>query len=184
MPEIGEDFREVGRMLWEAGLVSTHGGNMSVGREGGTVAITRTGCPLGRIENGDLVTVAVDGTAQDGKPSMDTAIHRTIYRRAGGSAGERASVGAVIHAHPGHAIALSLVESAIEPQDLEGKFYLGSVPVVAAEEVAQALESHVIAVVRGHGSYAWGADLWQALQWTSVLEESAQVLWLWRALRG
>lgn len=184
MPEIGEDFREVGRMLWEAGLVSTHGGNMSVGRDGEAVVITGHGCPLGRIGDGDLVTVAVDGATEGGEPSMDTAIHRAIYGRAGGSAGERASVGAVIHAHPRHAIALSLVESAIEPQDLEGKFYLGSVPVVAAEEVAQALESHVIVVVRGHGSYAWGVDLWQALQWTSVLEESAQVLWLRRALRG
>jgi len=25
-----EEFRAVGRMLWEAGLVSSHGGNMSV----------------------------------------------------------------------------------------------------------------------------------------------------------
>jgi ribulose-5-phosphate 4-epimerase/fuculose-1-phosphate aldolase len=38
-------------------------------------------------------------------------------------------------------------------------------------------------MARGHGSYVRGGDLWQALQWTSALEESAQVLWLLRALR-
>ena len=50
--------------------------------------------------------------------------------------------------------------------------------------LAAALRQHQIAVVAGHGSYAWGEDLWQALQWTSILEESAQVLWLLRVLTG
>jgi len=90
---------------------------------------------------------------------------------------------AVLHAHPRHAIALSLVMDVIEPADAEGKLRLGAVPVVEAEDVAQALRDAPIVMARGHGSYARGGDLWQALQWTSVLEESAQVLWLLRALR-
>ncbi|MEE8346241.1 MAG: class II aldolase/adducin family protein, partial [Dehalococcoidia bacterium] len=38
-----QEFRAVGRMLWEAGLVSSHGGNMSVRLPDGGLLITRTG---------------------------------------------------------------------------------------------------------------------------------------------
>ncbi len=171
-----EAFRQVGRLLWEAGLVSSHGGNMSVRLDDGTLAITRHGCMLERIEEGDLVRLRADGTVQGGEPSLDTAIHRSIYGAT--------EAGAVIHAHPPHAIALSLLDSTIEPQDREGQYYLGSVAVVEAAGIASALEERVITLVRGHGSYARGADLAEALQWTSVLEESAQVLWLLRTLQG
>ena len=168
-----EVFRAVGRMLWEAGLVSSHGGNMSVRLPDGGLLITRTGAMLGRIGDGDLVTVAADGPPR-GEPSMDTAVHRAVYAAT--------DAGAVLHAHPGHAIALSLLLDALEPADAEGKLRLGSVPVVNAEQVAEALRKAPIVLARGHGSYARGDDLWQVLQWTSVLEESAQVLWLLRAM--
>lgn len=105
---------------------------------------------------------------------MDTALHRAVY--------ESTEAGAVAHAHPRHAVALSLVMDAIEPADAEGRLRLGSVPVVEPEDAAEALRSAPIVIVRGHGSYARGDDPWQALQWTSVLEESAQVLWLLRAI--
>ncbi|OGO45794.1 MAG: hypothetical protein A2W34_00305 [Chloroflexi bacterium RBG_16_64_32] len=170
-----KEFRAVGRMLWEAGLVSSHGGNMSVRLPGAGLLITRTGAMLGRIGEGDLVPVAADGTP-DGEPSMDTGVHRAVY--------SATDAGVVIHAHPRHAIAISLVADALEPADAEGKLRLGSVPVVEAEQVAQALREVPIVMARGHGSYARGDDLWQALQWTSVLEESAEVVWLLRTIAG
>lgn len=168
-----DEFRAVGRMLWEAGLVSSHGGNMSVRIPDGGLLITRTGAMLGRIGEAGLVTVAGDGSSQ-GEPSMDTAVHRAVYAAT--------EAGAVVHAHPRHAIAMSLVVDALEPADAEGRLRLGTVPVVEGEEVAQALREGPIVLARGHGSYARGDDLWQALQWTSVVEESAEVLWLLRAL--
>ena len=168
-----DGFRAAGRMLWEAGLVSSHGGNMSVRRTDGGLLVTRTGSMLGRLGDGDLVVVAADGSSR-GEPSMDTALHRAAYAAT--------AAGAVLHAHPRHAIALSLAMGVIEPADAEGRLRLGAVPVVEAEDVTQALRDAVIVMARGHGSYARGDDLWQALQWTSVLEESAQVLWLLRAM--
>jgi L-fuculose-phosphate aldolase len=112
---------------------------------------------------------------------MDLALHQAIYAAA-------SEAEAVVHAHPRHAIALSLMGKEIRPQDLEGEHYLGVVAVVprgenVAQALADALRQHKIVVVAGHGSYARGESLWQALQWTSVLEESAEVLWLLRALR-
>ncbi|MDP2675128.1 MAG: class II aldolase/adducin family protein [Dehalococcoidia bacterium] len=166
-------FLAAGRMLWEAGLVSSHGGNMSVRLPDGGLLVTRTGSMLGRLGDGDLVVVAADGSSA-GEPSMDTALHRVVYEASG--------TGAVLHAHPRHAITLSLAMDVIEPADAEGLLRLGAVPVVEAEGVAEALRDAPIVMARGHGSYARGDDLWQALQWTSVLEESAQVLWLLRAV--
>ena len=169
-----DEFRAVGRMLWEVGLVSSHGGNMSVRLPDGGLLITRTGAMLGRLEERDLVMVATDGSSE-GQPSMDTAVHRAVY--------VTTEVGAVLHAHPRHAIALSLVTDAVEPADAEGRLRLDSVPVVEGKQVAEVLRDRPIVLARGHGSYARGDDLWQALQWTSVLEESAQVLYLLRSLR-
>ena len=180
MTSLLDQFRRVGRDLYAAGLVSSHGGNLSV-RRGETTVITTHGSRLGHLAPGDLVEVT-PGAAPAGEPSMDLALHRAIY-----TAVPQAQ--AVVHAHPRHAIALSLAANEIRPRDLEGRHYLGLVPVVAGDgdigdALAAALQQHKIAVVAGHGSYAWGENLWQALQWTSVLEESAQVLWLLRVLTG
>ncbi len=147
---------------------------MSVRLPDGGLLITRTGAMLGRISEGDLLTVAADGSSP-GEPSMDTEVHRAVYEATG--------AGAVLHAHPRHAIALSLVADALEPADAEGRLRLGLVPVVEPERIAKALRKAPIVLARGHGSYARGDDLWQALQWTSVLEESAEIVWRLRAMR-
>src|SRR3972149_4826351 len=49
-----DGFRAAGRMLWEAGLVSSHGGNISVRLPAGGLLVTRTGAELGRLSEGGL----------------------------------------------------------------------------------------------------------------------------------
>lgn len=174
-------FQAVGRDLWEAGLVTSHGGNMSIRETSDRVLITRTGSMLGHLEASDVVWL-VDGQPQsDIRPSSDTALHLAVYATV-------PDASAVVHAHARHAIALSLlVEEEIVPLDREGQYHLAKVPVVPFTDdlpaaLAAALREHKIAVVAGHGSYARGHDLWEALQWTTVLEESAHVLVLHRSL--
>jgi L-fuculose-phosphate aldolase len=174
-----DEFQQVGRDLYAAGLVSSHGGNMSV-RHGEGLIITTHGSRLGHLAKADLVEVG-PGLEPRVEPSMDLALHEAVYAAA-------REAEAVVHAHPRHAIALSLVGREIGPRDLEGQHYLGVVPVVprgenVAQALADALRKHKIVVVAGHGSYARGESLWQALQWTSVLEESAEVVWLVQALK-
>lgn len=179
MSSLLQEFQQVGRDLYAAGLVSSHGGNMSV-RQGEGLIITSHGSRLGHLAQVDLVEVR-PGLEPSVEPSMDLALHRAIYAAA-------REAKAVVHAHPRHAIALSLLGTEIRPRDLEGQHYLDIVPVVprgedVAEALADTLRQHRIVAVAGHGSYARGESLWQALQWTSVLEESAEVLWLLRALK-
>lgn len=169
------DFRLVGRDLSLAGLVSSHGGNLSV-RHGDSLVVTVHGAMLGHLTRGSFARRRLrDGQRlAGGEPSLDAERHRAIYQATG--------AGAVVHAHPRHAVALSLRLERLVPRDAEGMLLLKEVPVVGsgAEEIAHTLHTCPIVLVRGHGSYARGADLRQALQWTSVLEESAQILSLTR----
>lgn len=172
------DLIEVGKDLRADGLVTSHGGNVSARRVRGGAVVSATGAMLGRLTDDLLVAVEADGQPRDEDapaPSSDTAVHLAIYEAC-------PDAGAVVHAHPVHAIALAYGRDAIEPANLEGRLFLGSVPVVEAEwessaqPVAEALREHPIVVVRGHGSYARGADIWDALRVTSTLEEAARIL--------
>ncbi|MYE31568.1 MAG: glycerate kinase [Chloroflexi bacterium] len=172
------DLIEAGTDLRADGLVTSHGGNVSARRPRGGAVISATGAMLGRLTDHLLVAVEADGQLRDADaaaPSSDTAVHLAIYEAC-------ADVGAVVHAHPVHAIALAYGRDAIDPANLEGRLFLGSVPVLEAEwetsaqPVAEALREHPIVVVRGHGSYARGTDVWDALRVTSTLEEAARIL--------
>ena len=169
---------EVGKDLRADGLVTSHGGNVSERRSRGGVLISATGAMLGRLTDDLLVAVDGNGQPRDADapaPSSDTAVHLAIYEAC-------ADAGAVLHAHPVHAVALAFARDAIEPANLEGRLFLGSVPVLdvewesSAQPVAEALREHPIVVVRGHGSYARGTDVWDALRVTSSLEEAARML--------
>ena len=169
---------EAGAYCRQDGLVTSHGGNLSARRLRGGALISATGAMLGRLSQQLLVAVDAGGApleAGSPAPSSDTAIHLAIYEA-------HPDAGAVLHAHPAHAVALAFERDAIEPANLEGRLFLGRVQVLdvaweaSAEPVAEALRECPVVVVRGHGSYARGVDVWDALRVTSALEEAARLL--------
>jgi len=180
-----EEFQRIGRDLFLSGLVTSHGGNMSM-RQGERVVITRHGAQLGHLSADDLIET---GLYQDNSTtrlsSSELAVHRAIYLNT--------AARAIIHAHPRAAIALSLLEDEIVPVDVEGSYHLDRVPVVASEVAfgaklakvaAAALKEHKIIMVRGHGCFATGEFLEEAYQWVSCLDESTQILYYVRTLGG
>ena len=54
-----EQFQRFGKDLFDEGLTSSHGGNMSV-RMGDRIIITRTGAMLGHLEDKDLIETGVE----------------------------------------------------------------------------------------------------------------------------
>ena len=75
------------------------------------------------------------------------------------------------------------------PEDLEGQLHIPAVPVIEQgplqeQKIADALRESRAVLLQGHGAYARGASLWDALHWLTALEESAHIAWLRRALRG
>lgn len=170
-----EQFRQTGVDLVRLGLVSTHGGNISI-RHQGRLLITAHFSMLGRLEPEDLVDVALreepDHITSDA--SRDATLHQLIYKFT--------PSGAIVHAHPPHAVALSLQGVVIKPQDLEGSVLLREIPVLEAGETGarapQLLQSRPAVMVRGHGSYAVGRTLSEALAYTSALALSCEISWL------
>lgn len=177
-----EQFQMVGKMLFEEGLVHAGSGNLSV-RQGDKIIITRRGVILPYIKEGDLIEVGMEAGEADREASVELPVHRAVYK------GSQAQ--AIVHAHPAYAIALSLSEDKIIPQDAESKYYFKSVPVVkvreaiGSDEVARFLPpvfagGYQVAVVRGHGSFAVGSDLMTAYKLTSTLENGCKIIILSR----
>ena len=178
-----DQFVLVGRDLHEGGLVTSHGGNLSV-RVENRLVITRSGAMLGHLSQDDLVTLSLDDPHHP-KASRELPLHLAVY--------QSTRARALVHAHPPYAVALSFTLDWIEPVDAEGSLVLPRVPVlevenpIGSQEVAQAvagaLKEFSVAVVRGHGTFARGWDLEEAYHYTSVLEASARILWLLKGVR-
>jgi L-fuculose-phosphate aldolase len=179
-----KEAQRIGRELVKMGLISSHGGNLSV-RMGDRLLITRRGCMLGDLKKGDIIETGLQ--QEDSKvilASSEIIVHRAIY--------QSTSALAIVHCHPPSAIVLSLVMDALVPLDSEGSYLLHSVPVVTAgktvgsEEVAQLLppllKEYKIVMLRGHGSFAVGQMLEEALMLSSTLEVSSKIIILARLL--
>jgi L-fuculose-phosphate aldolase len=165
------DFRRAGADLAHLGLVVPGTGNLSVWTPEGVV-VTREGAALHRLEAADLCLIARATEPPPATPAYDTPIHRAVYVRSKGRA--------VAHAHPRHTVARSFGLKRFEPPDLEGRHALGFVPVVSPmrsviDVIAEALETARIVIVEGHGVYARGAELDEAVALIALLEESAAI---------
>lgn len=164
------------RLLRKRGLNDSHSGNASV-RDGLALWITPTGACADTLQAWQLVRCGLaDGECP--RASADLALHQAVYR-----ANPRAQ--AVLHAHGSYAVALTLGGGDYRPEDLEGQLYFPQVPVIdlayadyfaqSPQRVGEALRDHPVAIVRGHGMYAWGEDLDRAYKWLCSLELSATV---------
>ena len=177
-------FQTVGRDLFAGGLVASHSGNMSL-LIGDTIIITRRGAMLNSLQENDIIETGLcKNTRTTPMASSELPVHRAIYRDT--------QARAIVHAHPPHAIALSMTEREIIPNSADGPM-LGTVPVVGwgeeikpgclAEVVAAALKEHRVVMVHGHGSFATGQLMEEAYSYTTALEESCQVLCLLKSLQ-
>ena len=178
-------FQVVGKDLSERGLVSSLSGNLSI-RLGDRMFITRRACMLGCLREQDLIeTGVIKNDRSTPLASSELAVHRAIYKRTPALA--------IVHAHPPHAITLSLTQTEIEPSDAEGQWLLKSVPVLGwhlkikpgglADIIAQAMEKHKIVLVHSHGTFAVGQLLEEAHNYTTTLEESCRILCMLRSLQ-
>ena len=180
-------FQRCGRALFFAGLNNSHSGNLSF-RQGDQISVTATGSMLHELEPESIVITSFEPTdAERKRVSREFVVHRAIY--------ESTDYAAVVHCHPLYALALSLVEDAIEPLQIDGHGALpGYAPVIEVdvasaspelcEAVASAMTKVPAVVIRGHGAFVAGADLDQATHRAFVLENAAQVICTTRALGG
>lgn len=173
-----EEFQRIGKYLFLERLIDSHGGNMSI-LEGDKIYITRRDAMLGELKEGDLIEVGLEPGENDKLASRELPTHRAVYKQTGARA--------IVHAHPPHAIAVSITDNKVVPQDAEGSFIFKSAPVVwvregiGSEETARLLPSflareNVVVMVKGHGSFAIGDNLEMAYRYTSALENSCKII--------
>lgn len=175
---IYEMFREIGRDLYAANMISSHGGNLSV-RLGDRVVIKRRGAMLGQLKPHDLIETRLDKNDSGvALASTELLVHRTVYMNTPALA--------ICHCHPRTAVAFSLSRDEIVPIDNEASYLLKKIPIVMEEfasgtpqmanKVANALKDYKIIMLRGHGSFAIGQTLDEAFFWSSTLEEACQIM--------
>ena len=176
----------MGRDLFTRGLISSNSGNLSI-RIGDRIFITRRGSLLGSLQENDLIeTGIIRNSRSTPMASLELPVHRAIYKET--------QALAIVHAHPPHAIALSLKKKEIVPTGDEGISIVDRVPVVGwdmevkpgglADVIAPALKKNKVVMVRGHGSFAIGQLLEEAYNLTTALEQVCQILCLFNSLQG
>ena len=173
--QLGEELVRYYRWLRSYGCNDSHSGNASV-RDAQGFWITPTGACAETLTVDSLVFCPLDGDCPVGA-SVDASMHQLIYQR-------RPQARSILHSHGPYSVALSFAGQDFRPSDFEAQYYFESVPVLnvpydkyleqAPAAVAEALAEYPIAMVRGHGVYAWGETLDEAYKWTTSLELSAQ----------
>lgn len=144
-----EEICQVGRRLYQRGLIAAGDGNISARLPDGSILITPAGLCKGELSPEDLVVVDLEGrlvrAAPGRRQSSEQLLHLHAYAR-------RADVGAIVHAHPPTAVALTLAGvSMAEPLLPEALLALGPVPTAPYARTGTAeMGAAIDAVVADH----------------------------------
>jgi len=171
---------EVGRRLWQRGLIGATEGNISARLSSRQILCTPGGISKGHMRPDDLVVIDNHGTPiGPGQPSSEIKLHLRILHK-------RPDCMAVVHAHPPTATGFALADEEI-PDNLlpESAYVLGSVATVpfcmpGTDEVPNAIEpllaDHKTFLLSHHGAVVMGKDLWDAYNRMETLERIARIV--------
>jgi L-fuculose-phosphate aldolase len=167
------EFERIGKRLFAEHLIGGNFGNISIRNGDEGFFIKPTGVYLDSAY--EPVFVPLSGEVP-GRASSEYRVHREVYKSTPHVA--------IVHAHPPHAVAASLVLDEIVPEDSEGVMLCPIISVVdgapgsqeIADNVAAALSVSKLVIVRGHGTFAAGRSLDEACIFTSLAEYSCQIL--------
>ncbi len=179
--ELKKQICEVGRTLYDRGLIGGCEGNISCRLNSEMLLCTPSGLCKGEMTPDQIVTIALNGEMieGEGKPSSEMRIHLLSYR-------ERADCQAVVHAHPPTATGLTLAGKGI-PDDVmpEAGFILGPVALCnfgmpGTDELPATIHpfihNHKTFLLSHHGALALGSSLTDACHRMESLEQVAKAL--------
>ncbi len=173
--------------LYQARLITSTGGNVSVRLEDGRFLITPTRMHKGGLRPEDMVLVDAQGQPLpgQGRPSVETPMHLAIYR-------EHSHVAAVVHTHSPLSIALGLVGGRIPPITVDAVAFerMHVVPyalpgdATLIRRVVEALHDSPAVLLQNHGVVTVGRTLREAANVALALEETVHILMACRLLGG
>ena len=174
---------EIGKLAYQRNYIVGADGNISARLADGTVLITPAGAMKGFLEPQHLAHIDMQGNVVDGGPSASTerGIHLVAYE-------ERPEMKAVVHAHPPHAVALTIAGIDLsKPYIPEIVVTLGGIPTVSfgtpgtyelGESIRATLRCSDTVLMTHHGSVTLGANLLDAYKKLDMVEHTAKILYL------
>ena len=173
---------EVGRRLYARALINGGEGNLSCRLGPRRLLCTPAGVNKGFLSEDQLVVTDLEGEAlhELRQPSSELLLHLACYE-------ERPDCVAVVHAHPPHAVALTLAGEELVPCMPEAITALGEVPTaryatpgtsLVAEAVRPYLKVADCVLMERHGALAMGfghRGLYDSCDKLEMLEGVARV---------
>ncbi len=166
--------------IYDRGLTTTSGGNLSIMDSDGNIWITPAGVDKGTLTRKDIVCVHPDGSCEGPhQPSSELPFHASVYNM-------RPDLKAVLHAHPPALVAFSIVRKVpsldlipsvgrvcqdvkIATYDVPGSDALGA---RIGEVFANRCD---IAILENHGVCIGAEDMFTAFQRFETLNYTAQL---------
>ncbi|MBF2054412.1 MAG: class II aldolase/adducin family protein [Candidatus Sericytochromatia bacterium] len=177
------------QQLYQKNLLAAADGNLSYRHSEQEILITPSGLSKAHLQAEDMAIISPDNHILQGTPSSERLMHLAIYKQTPAKA--------VVHAHPPHAIALSLARPHWQalPIDSLPEVILaaGSVPIVpyarpGSIEMGEVLTPFLphcrLMILARHGAVCWGDSLAEATQGIERLEQICQILYLSESLGG
>jgi L-fuculose-phosphate aldolase len=166
--------------IYESGLTTTSGGNISIIEENDDIWITPGGIDKGTLTRGDICCIKPDGINLGiHRPSVELPFHASIFKM-------RSDIKAVLHAHPPKLVAFSVVRSlpklnltynshltcqniSIAPYAVPGSQELGD------NISAEFTKGFDIVILENHGLVIGGENLFDCFMKFETLEATARL---------
>lgn len=166
--------------IYDKGMTTTSGGNLSIMDEEGNIWITPAGVDKGTLNRNDIVCVKEDGTVLGmHKPSSELPFHVAIYKM-------RPDLRAVLHAHPPALVSFSIARKcpsldlmpSVQKMCPEVKIATYAVP--GSDQLGENIgkcfaENCNIVLLENHGVCIGAEDMFTAFQKFETLEYTANL---------
>ena len=189
--EIKKQICEIGKRIYDRGMVAANDGNISVKINDNEFLCTPTGVSKGFMTPDYICRVDKNGNVLEAngsfKPSSEIKMHMRVYQ-------QRPDVQSVVHAHPIYATSFAIAGVPLtQPIMPEAVIALGCVQIAdygtpSTEEIPDAVEKYLqhfdAVLLANHGALAYSDSLLAAYHKMESLEFYAQLLFQSRQLGG
>ena len=189
--EIKKQICEIGKRIYDRGMVASNDGNISVKIGENEYLCTPTGVSKGFMTPDYICKIDGEGNVLSAngnfRPSSEIKMHMRVYK-------QRPDVKSVVHAHPIYATSFAIAGIPLkQPIMPEAVIALGCVPIAdygtpSTEEIPDAVEKYLqhfdAVLLANHGALSYSDSLLSAYHKMESLEFYAQLLYHARALGG
>ncbi|MBO4251948.1 MAG: class II aldolase/adducin family protein [Clostridia bacterium] len=166
--------------VYQKGLTTTSGGNLSIKDSEGVIWITPSGIDKGSLTASDICKVLPDGTVIGKyKPSVELPFHKLVYAT-------RPDVSAVLHAHPPALVSYSLIRQIPDinivptPSEVCGKVGIAGYEVPGSDALANRIVEEIkkglnVVIMDNHGVITCADNLFEAFKRFETLNFAASI---------